>query len=519
MVAPTCTSEGYTEHTCTKCGESYIDNKVAVLSHRYMEEVVAPNCFEEGYTKHTCADCGDSYNDTATAKTKHYFAGEACPNCGMEEITENITPNTEWYSEWTAMYTLTTKEELAGLASLVNSGTDFSGRIIYLSADIDLEYYEWIPIGNAEHAFNGKFDADGHTISGLKINANADYAGLFGNSCGQIMYLNVEDANIFVAREYNYISIICGYTTNEIKEVSASGFIDAKKSQFVGGIIGAAAKDSVTYSIYHANACVDIIGSSYVGAIVGKADNITVSTCSNEGSKVASVPYLTGVDAYLGGYVGYGYSVDNCVNNLDITYSAQGQYIGGIIGYATGAVSDCTNNGTIITYTNYVGGIAGRIYHSGYVSSQNNLTNTADVQGKDYVGGIVGQMYIINTSGYDYSMQMEKLSNSANIKGEKYVGGLIGYVYAWNSCDRYSKHQVDFKELENIAHISGTSYCGELFGYFSSDGDSTVTGYTVTGKITVDGKWLEGTYDVGSSSILTLSGREVYTEENTESVE
>ena len=481
----------------------------------YSEKVVAPTCTENGYTEHTCSSCGDTYNDTYTEKTKHYFAGEACPNCGMEEITENITPDTEWYSEWTAMYTLTTKEELAGLASLVNSGTNFSGRIIYLGADIDLGYYEWIPIGNAEHAFNGKFDADGHTISGLKINASADYVGLFGNSCGQIMYLNVEDANIFSAREYNYISIICGYTTNEIKEVSASGFINAKKSQFVGGIIGAAAKDSVTYTIYNAKACVDIIGSAYIGAIVGKADNIPVSTCSNEGSKVASNPYLTGVNAYLGGYVGYGYSIDNCVNNLDITYNAQGQYIGGIIGYATGGVSNCTNNGTIITYTNFVGGIAGMVYHQVTFSSQNNLTNTAYIQGKDYVGGIVGRMYI-SSSNWENTMQMEKLFNLANIKGEKYVGGLMGDASASNNYGGSSAHHIYFKELENIAHISGISYCGELFGHFNSDGNSTVADYIVTGKITVDGKWLEGTYDVGSKNNLTLSGREIYTEETPE---
>ena len=183
---------------------------------QYDVKTVPPNCFSEGYTEHTCKKCEESYKDNILPKTRHYFAGAACPNCGMAEITENITPDTEWYSEEVAMFTLTTKEQLAGFASLVNSGVDFTNKIIYLGADIDLGFYEWIPIGNAEHAYNGSFDGDGHTVSGLKINASADYVGLFGNTTGRIINVNVVDANVFVNRDYNYVSIICGCVFQKI---------------------------------------------------------------------------------------------------------------------------------------------------------------------------------------------------------------------------------------------------------------------------------------------------------------
>ncbi|MFR1402413.1 MAG: S-layer homology domain-containing protein [Oscillospiraceae bacterium] len=103
VTAPTCTSKGYTTHTCA-CGDSYVDTYVDALGHswdsgkvtkeptetedgvktytctrcgetktetipklthehNYNAVVTAPTCTEKGYTTHTCA-CGDSYVDT-----------------------------------------------------------------------------------------------------------------------------------------------------------------------------------------------------------------------------------------------------------------------------------------------------------------------------------------------------------------------------------------------------------------------------------------------------------------------
>ena len=103
VTAPTCTSKGYTTHTCS-CGDSYVDTYVDALGHAwdngkvtkeptatetgvrtytctrcsetktetipklthehsYKAVVTAPTCTAKGYTTHTCA-CGDSYVDT-----------------------------------------------------------------------------------------------------------------------------------------------------------------------------------------------------------------------------------------------------------------------------------------------------------------------------------------------------------------------------------------------------------------------------------------------------------------------
>ncbi len=60
------------------------------------------------------------------------------------------TIDTEWYTDHESgtPYTISTAAQLAGLAKLVNEGTDFSGKTITLGADIDLGSKEWTPDWN-----------------------------------------------------------------------------------------------------------------------------------------------------------------------------------------------------------------------------------------------------------------------------------------------------------------------------------------------------------------------------------
>ena len=106
VIAPTCTEAGYTVHTC-ECGDSYTDTEVPALGHdyaasntpgllactrceallehsehSYTETVVAPTCTEAGYTLHTC-ECGDSYRENEIAALGHKFVRGAIvpPTC------------------------------------------------------------------------------------------------------------------------------------------------------------------------------------------------------------------------------------------------------------------------------------------------------------------------------------------------------------------------------------------------------------------------------------------------------
>ncbi len=62
---PSCTRYGKMFRVCTKC--NYIltvdDPNQPPLGHKYRETVVAPTTDSQGYTQHTCERCSDSYQD------------------------------------------------------------------------------------------------------------------------------------------------------------------------------------------------------------------------------------------------------------------------------------------------------------------------------------------------------------------------------------------------------------------------------------------------------------------------
>lgn len=127
--------------------------------------------------------------------------------------------NTSWYNENESVFYITTAEQLAGIATLVNAGTvTFEGKTIYLDNDIDLAGIEWISIGTGRgglnddkpYCFCGTFDGQGHVISNLYsrdslLVANEDNernlyrTGLFGNvNGGEIRNLGVLDADVSI---------------------------------------------------------------------------------------------------------------------------------------------------------------------------------------------------------------------------------------------------------------------------------------------------------------------------------
>jgi hypothetical protein len=120
--------------------------------------------------------------------------------------------NTDWYTNNTdaTEFTITTPEQLAGLAQLVNDGTQtFSGKTITLGNDISLNTTtnwqswstttapanSWTKIGGVSSTnFTGTFDGAGYVISGVYINNTSSYyQGLFGRigSGGEVKNLGV----------------------------------------------------------------------------------------------------------------------------------------------------------------------------------------------------------------------------------------------------------------------------------------------------------------------------------------
>ena len=82
-VPATCTEAGKKEYwECTECGKYFLDSGctqettaeglvVAALDHDHTHVVTEPTCTEGGYTTHTCSRCGHSYVDAHTEPLGH----------------------------------------------------------------------------------------------------------------------------------------------------------------------------------------------------------------------------------------------------------------------------------------------------------------------------------------------------------------------------------------------------------------------------------------------------------------
>lgn len=119
VVDPTCTERGYTKHTCSRCGYSYIDSYVNAnghvpgnvadcthdqnctvcgtklvdkLGHNYEDVLVFPTCTDKGYTKHKCSRCGESYVDTYIDALGHDYilTGKKEPTVEEEGYTGDM---------------------------------------------------------------------------------------------------------------------------------------------------------------------------------------------------------------------------------------------------------------------------------------------------------------------------------------------------------------------------------------------------------------------------------------------
>ena len=163
------------------------------------------------------------------------------------------TADTSWYTDHKTdtEYLITTAEQLAGLAKLVNDKTasvSFEGKTIYLDNDLDLSGTQWTPIGNGSNFgryFAGTFDGQYHKIMNLHHHSTGDELirnGLFGvvSDGGTLKDLLVTDADV----ASNDGSLLAGILADwvdggTVENCYTSGKIENNVGdKMVGGLIG-----------------------------------------------------------------------------------------------------------------------------------------------------------------------------------------------------------------------------------------------------------------------------------------
>ena len=282
-------------------------------------------------------------------------------------------------------YIITTGAQLAGLASNVNGGNDYSGKYFKLGANIDLngsEEQKWTPIGTQyNYSFRGYFDGGGHTISNLFIaNSANSFAGLFGSiDSATISNLNV---NGCITNSYSGVSVggiagICDSST--IEYCSSSVEITTSAGGMYGGIAGSliGTQATIQYCYNTGNISSTSTSTSYVylGGIAGQVGFATIIGCYNTGTLEGCI---SDGDAYIGGIMGGGIDVYlNYSYNVG-TLSGTPTYKGGLVGY-------CNTSEIFTTNSYWLEGCGATEDYNGS-GTTDGLKTAADLQGTDVLG-------------------------------------------------------------------------------------------------------------------------------------
>ena len=237
-------------------------------------------------------------------------------------------------------YTVTSADGLMNVAELVNGGkTDIN---ITLDKDIDLTGKEWTPIGTGySNTYTGTFDGGGHTIKGLTVTTNDEFAGLFGRlgDAGTVKNVVMEGVQITKNHSSGFAGGVAGFSGGTIENSSVSGSVSG--TVYVGGVVGAQWNGSIT----GCSSSATVKGTVYVGGVTGQTnDGATMTACYATGNVIIEIAPKKNISG--GSLVGFNggngllacYATGNVTSTGSSTYNV---HIGGFLGDNYTTVTAC----------------------------------------------------------------------------------------------------------------------------------------------------------------------------------
>ena len=297
----------------------------------------------------------------------------------------NSTPSLEgkesiqdWYRADAKTMEIDSVVDLYGF-SILSEATDFAGQTIKLTKSISLDpAVEWLPIGSTSKPFAGTFDGGMNTITGMYVDNETAYIGMFAVTSPSSMVKN------FYLEDSTFIYSGPSLKYNEEKQK------DEEVGAYMGSIVGDLRGDLDTV---YSSATVKSVAMQ-VGGLVGRANGLkvdekyttsTMNNCWFDGQVV-----LTGKTArYAGGIAGVtvqgNIEITNCLNTGSVSNERPdgGEFLGGFIGTDWGTstikISDSISAGTVMAVNvNCIGSIMGRVQKS---DSEVTITNTYAIKG------------------------------------------------------------------------------------------------------------------------------------------
>lgn len=272
----------------------------------------------------------------------------------------------------------------------------------------------WTPIGEYK-TYQGTFDGQNHTISGLYVNSNAGRKGLFGRASGVIKNIMVSDSYIYGE---NAIGMICGESGGTIENCHSSGIVT---------------------------------GLSSVGGICGKNNSSgTILNCSNQ--------------AAISTYAGNG-------------YGTKGWYAGGITGENRGNINRCSNTGTVTAAGRYAGGISGIEDRNNAQSSIAYCYNMGNITAnEDYAGGISGGYQVNISHSYNVGNVRVIRGSAGRCVGGIHAysssnSSIVTNCYYLENC--YSANNYTVTDGSAAASLSFEQFAGGAVTYSLNEGDNS----------------------------------------------
>lgn len=379
---------------------------------------------ELGFKHENGTFLGWSTDPRAKTADNRYAAGKTV----SVEKDKTVTLYAVWENIWTGSgteadaYQISNAADLTALQTQVNEkGFSYTGKWFRLTNNIDLNNELWTPIGvDSLHFFGGSLDGGGKTISGLKVETDRQWAGLFGSVRGTygvpmtMRDLTLKNGSVkFTSSGTScsggLVAIVEGETALELRNVVA---------------------ENLTVS-----------GGDDSGGLLGRG-RVAMTNCHNRGGSVTG--------EYAGGLAGKGHTTllnhvfTGCTNSAKVVGERTAGGMTGNETYNDGSYTSCANSGSISAAQGYASGIAAggsyeRCSNSGAVTGQqaagiasngNKATfcsNTGAIKGTDYAAGIL-------TNG-GYGGTVEFCWNTGSVEASTPVKA-FGILYGWGAYNR-----------------------------------------------------------------------------------
>lgn len=382
------------------------------------------------------ATVAGSNEAVGTTKNMVVPTNEDVENLSDEDETKGTTENgektwgdfanTSWYTEADANateYHITTAEQLAGLAKLINEQDNsvmFKGKTVYLDNDLDLAGYEWISIGNGlrqdnatkvdpegYYSFCGTFDGQGHVISNLY-----SHDSLLDNDDNYIPDSNLATPHGRDVYKTGLFGSVYKGTIKNLGVENADIWIDPNDVSTYGeGILVDFLEDSTVENCWTTGS---ITGGMYFEKWIGGVIGITLGNCKI--SECYSKATITG------NYDGSGYTVPGGAKPMD-NFDSLGGILGGVPFGGSLDISDCWFDGEVAV-TSIQAAVGGIVGYADEVNVKNCLVATTAIE-KDPVeetntcwvgylwGGTVANNYWYTDEKYEATPLGEEVNKAA----------------------------------------------------------------------------------------------------------